>query len=83
MDRMVREPMSCVQEIYEFFGIELTDETHRRMRLFMDERGLATRKPNVYDAADYGLDIDELWPQFQFYRDFYEIEDRIGDRRDR
>lgn len=83
MDRMVREPMSCVQEIYEFFGIELTDETRRRMRRFMAERGLATRKPNVYDAADYGLDIDELWPQLQFYRDFYGIEDRIEDRRDR
>ncbi|MBI2696819.1 sulfotransferase [Mycobacterium nebraskense] len=75
MDRMVRDPMSCVQEIYEFFGIELTDEAHRKMSRFMDERGLAKRKPNIYEAADYGLDIDELWPQLQFYRDFYGIED--------
>lgn len=78
MDRMVADPMSCVQEIYEFFGIELTEGAHRRMRLFMDDRALAKRKPNIYDAADYGLDIDELWPQLQFYRDFYGIEDRRG-----
>jgi hypothetical protein len=74
MTRMVRDPMSCVQEIYEFFGIELTDQTHRKMQRFMDERGMQKRKPNVYDAADYGLDIDELWPHLQFYRDFYGIE---------
>lgn len=47
MDRMVRNPMSCVQEIYEFFGIELTDEAHRKMSRFMDARGMAKRKPNV------------------------------------
>ena len=78
MDRMVADPMSCVQEIYEFFGIELTEDAHRRMRTFMDDRALAKRKPNIYDAADYGLDIDDLWPKLQFYRDFYGIEDRRG-----
>jgi hypothetical protein len=36
---------------------------------------MAKRKPNIYDAADYGLNIDVLWPQLQFYRDFYGIED--------
>jgi hypothetical protein len=75
MDRMVRDPISCVREIYQYFGIELTEETHRKMSRFIDERGMAKRKPNIYDAADYGLNIDELWPQSQFYRDFYGIED--------
>jgi hypothetical protein len=32
-------------------------------------------KRNVYDAADYGLDTDELWPELQYYRNFYGIED--------
>ena len=75
MDRMVRDPMSCVQEIYEYFGIALGADTHRRMSRFMDERGLAKRKAYIYHASDYGLDIDELWPALQFYRDFYGIED--------
>lgn len=74
MDRMVRDPISCVQEIYRHFGIEMTDQAHRNMSRFMDERGMGRRKPNVYSAEDYGLDIDELWSEFQYYRDFYGIE---------
>ncbi len=75
MDRMVRDPMSCVEEIYKYFGIELTDQTRRKMSRFMDERAMAKRKPHIYCAEDYGLNIDELWPALQFYRDFYGIED--------
>jgi hypothetical protein len=75
MDRMVRDPMSCARDIYEYFGIELAEQTHRKMSRFMDERAMAKRKPHIYHAEDYGLDIDELWPELQFYRDFYGIED--------
>lgn len=79
MDRMVREPMACIAEIYSHFDIELTEQTRQKMVRFMEKRGLSARKPNIYDAADYGLDIDELWPELQYYRDFYGIED-IRDR---
>ena len=72
---MVTDPLSCVTEIYTRFGIELTEHNRAKMSRFVDERGMARRKPHVYHAADYGLDIDELWPQLQFYRDFYGIED--------
>ncbi len=75
MDRMVREPMTCVAEIYAHFGIELTEPTRQKMVRFMEKRGRGAHKPNVYDAADYGLDIDELWPELQYYRNFYRIED--------
>ncbi len=75
MDRMVRDPMSCARDIYEYFGIGLAEQTHRKMSRFMDERAMAKRKPHIYHAEDYGLDIDELWPELQFYRDFYGIED--------
>ncbi|WP_234809635.1 sulfotransferase family protein [Mycolicibacterium tusciae] len=75
MDRMVREPMTCVAEIYAHFGIELTEPTRQKMVRFMEKRGRGARKPNVYDAADYGLDTDELWPELQYYRNFYGIED--------
>ncbi|WP_431234262.1 sulfotransferase family protein [Mycolicibacterium psychrotolerans] len=75
MQRMVSDPLSCVTEIYDHFGIELTESNRAKMSRFVDERGMANRKPHVYRAADYGLDIDELWPRLQFYRDFYGIED--------
>lgn len=74
MDRMVRDPISCVREIYQHFDIEMTDQAHRKMSRFMEERGMGRRKPNIYSAEDYGLDIDELWPRLQYYRDFYRIE---------
>lgn len=75
MKRMVSDPLSCVTEMYDHFGIELTGPNRAKMSRFVDERGIATRKPHVYRAEDYGLDIDDLWPHLQFYRDFYGIED--------
>ena len=75
MERMVRDPMACVSEIYDHFGIELPTEVKQKMTKFMERRGMANRKPNIYRAEDYGLDIPALWPQLQYYRDFYGIED--------
>lgn len=75
MELIMRDPIACVQKIYAHFGIELTDETYRKMSRFMDEHGIAKRKPHIYHADDYGLDINELWPELQYYRDFYGIED--------
>jgi Sulfotransferase family len=75
MELIVRAPIACVQKLYAHFGIELTDQTHQKMSRFMDEHGIAKRKPHIYHADDYGLDIDELWPELQYYRDFYGIED--------
>ncbi|MGZ8802858.1 MAG: sulfotransferase family protein, partial [Mycobacterium sp.] len=70
MRRMVTDPLACVEEIYAHFGIELTAVTRLKMVRFTDERGMAARKPHIYHAEDYGLDINELWPQVQAYRDF-------------
>lgn len=76
MERLVREPVTCVAEIYEKFGIELSDETRRRMVAFAAQR--AARKPHVYDAADYGLDLAAIWPRLQYYRDYYGIPTPAG-----
>jgi hypothetical protein len=76
MNRMVRDPMTCVKDIYDHFGIALTRDVHAKISSFMEKRGMATRKPNIYRAEDYGLDIAALWPELQYYRDFYGIEDK-------
>jgi hypothetical protein len=44
--------------------------------LVMEGWDLSKRKPHVYDAEDYGPDIDELWPELQYHRDVYGIEDK-------
>ena len=31
MERIVRDPMACVQEIYKHFDIELTEQTYQKM----------------------------------------------------
>jgi len=76
MERIVRDPMGCVEEVYKHFDIELTGQTYQKMSRFMDERGMDKRKPHIYHAEEYGLDMDELWPELQYYRDFYGIEDK-------
>lgn len=76
MEQVARDPVGCVQKVYAHFGIELPETTHQKMNRFMDEHGLAKRKPHIYHAEDYGLDIDELWCELQYYRDYYGIEDK-------
>lgn len=73
MKRMVRDPITCVREIYRHFDIELSEQTSAKMDGFMAQRGMSQRKPHLYRAQDYGLDLAALWPRFQFYRDFYGI----------
>jgi hypothetical protein len=74
MQRMVRDPLTCVTEIYDSFNIDLPDETRGKMQTFMRQRDRASRPPHIYDPADYGLDIAELWPRFENYRKFYGID---------
>jgi len=73
MRRMVTDPLSCVAEIYDRFGITLTREVQSAMEEFMQRRALGARRPHRYDPSDYGLDVDAIWSQFQDYRDYYRI----------
>jgi hypothetical protein len=73
MQRMVDEPLVCVGEIYDQFDMPLARNTQDRMEAFMNGRHLAARTPHVYNAEDYGLDVGELWPRFESYREFYGI----------
>ncbi len=69
-DMLVRDPIACVQEIYKHFDIELTRQTHQKMRRFIADHDIAKRKPHIYHAEAYGLDVNQLWPDLQYYRDF-------------
>jgi hypothetical protein len=73
MQRMVEEPLACVAEVYQQFDIDLDARTRSRMDLFMKRRDLSSRTPHVYSPRQYGLDVEELWPRFARYRDFYGI----------
>ena len=73
MQRMVKEPLVCVAEIYQQFDIPLTEPMREKMEDFMKVRDLSSRTPHIYDPHDYGLELAQLWPRFQEYRDFYGI----------
>ena len=76
METVVREPVACVEKIYGHFGLGLPEDVLAAMERYMQEHALAKRTKHVYAAEDFGLDLEAIWPRFQFYRDHYGISDR-------
>ncbi len=74
MQRMVKDPVTCVSEIYDHFGIDLPPARRQKMEAFMERRNLTGRKPHLYDPKDWGLDLRAIWPRYERYREFYGIE---------
>jgi len=74
MQAMIADPLGSVRRIYDQFGIEMTEQADRAMTQHMEERHLSKRKKHAYSAEEFGLDVAELWPRFDFYRAFYGIE---------
>ena len=64
------DPMPAIERLYEWLGVELTDEVvaaHAR------PGGTATRPtstaPTTTRPEQYGIDLDDLRAQFAFYND--------------
>lgn len=72
-DDLLTDPMSVVQTIYDHFGMELTDETRNRMRLFIADNAQEKHGKHIYDLRDYGMDPAAVREAMSDYIDTFSI----------
>jgi hypothetical protein len=70
-EAMESEPLSAVEGLYDWLGEELTAETRAAMEAWL--RRNAEERAQVgahrYDAAEFGLDREELRERFAYYEE--------------
>jgi hypothetical protein len=67
------DPIPAVRRLYEWLGVELTDEVVDRMRDWWETNPADKQGIHDYTPEQYGIDIDELRGRFAFYNDRFEM----------
>jgi len=62
-----REPMAVLERIYDFIGMEITDELRPALEQRIDEKPELQHGVHRYDIADFGMTEDEVREQFGDY----------------
>jgi hypothetical protein len=70
---MQRDPIGCLEHLYDQLGDELTSETRSRMAEWWDESAKDRRQDKRPDPAVYGLDMDAIREDFAFYHHQFAI----------
>lgn len=63
------DPMSAVAGLYDWMGVDLTDEVTEAMLDWWGSNPADKHGVHEYRPEDYGIDLDELRRQFAFYND--------------
>jgi hypothetical protein len=71
---LLREPMSMVRRIYEYFDMELTPAAARAMQQFLQANPKNKSGVHRYTLEEFRLDPEEERRRFQFYLDFFGLE---------
>jgi hypothetical protein len=68
-DEMRPDPIPAVARLYEWLGVELTDDVEARMRTWWDANPADKQGVHDYNPEQYAIDLDQLRAQFAFYND--------------
>ena len=71
---LLRDPMSMVRRIYEFFDLELTGAAETAMERFLLANPKDKGGVHRYSLEEFGLNPETERRRFQFYQDFFGIE---------
>jgi len=71
---LLRDPMSMVRRIYEFFDLELTGAAETAMKRFLLANPKNKGGVHRYSLEEFGLTPETERRRFQFYLDFFGIE---------
>ena len=72
-ERVVADPQSVMEEVYEALGLELTSSVGDSIRSWREANPPGKRGTHTYDLGDYGLDSDEVAHEYAFYTDRFDI----------
>ena len=71
---LLRDPMSMVRRIYEFFDLELNASAETAMEQFLLANPKNKGGVHRYSLEEFGLNPETERRRFQFYLDFFGIE---------
>jgi len=71
---LLRDPMSMVRRIYEFFDLELSGAAETAMERFLLANPKNKGGVHRYSLEEFGLNPETERRRFQFYMDFFGIE---------
>lgn len=66
------DPLPAVQRLYDWLGVELTDEVAGRMRTWWATNPADKQGIHDYTPEAYGIDVDDLRARFAFYTDRFD-----------
>ncbi len=69
----ISDPLKVVRQIYDHFGMTLTEEAERRMRLFMENNEKEKHGKHIYTAEQFGLEADAIAEEFAEYIDCFDL----------
>lgn len=64
----VSQPLQEIQKIYDFIGMDLTDEARREMAVWQEFNKRELRPPHEYTLEEFGFTEEGLAQQFDEYR---------------
>jgi Sulfotransferase family len=64
----VADPMGTVRNIYDYFGLELSDTTRERMQVWIAARPTTKHGEHRYRLEDFGITAPQVRDQFADYR---------------
>ena len=73
MQEIVRDPIACVEKIYAYFELDLSDEARVRMERYLVEHPKDEFGTYRYSLAAFGLDEATVNSRFKAYRDRFGI----------
>jgi hypothetical protein len=76
--RLVAEPVSLVEGIYDALGTTMPDRVRGRLLEWIAANPKGKRGEHRYDLADYGLNREALPPTFSDYRRRFAIAQELG-----
>lgn len=68
---LIRNPMHCVQTIYEYFGLDFTQSFESTLRDYLSNTVHQSRRVHRYDLSDYQLISEEIEERLSNYYAVY------------
>ncbi len=72
-DSLTRDPVQAVRDIKAHFGMEHGEEDDRAMRNYLAQPREDKPGRHVYSAAQWGLDVTEIYERFEPYTDRFGV----------
>lgn len=73
MREIVSDPIACVEKIYEYFDLPVSDEFRSRMRDYLDAHPKDEFGVHRYSLAAFGLEEEALNTTFKGYRERFDV----------